>query len=64
MCLQAQKAKLEGAYRVKDELLAMRETEVWQIPLLRAEVDQLKVRTHHSLHCGRKHHNGYVNVGK
>ena len=49
---------MEGAYRAKDELLAVRETEVQQIPLLRTELEQMNVRI---IHCGRKHHNGYDN---
>ena len=42
---------MEGAQRAKDELLAVRETENLQIPLLRTELEQLKVR---ECHCGRK----------
>ena len=42
---QAQQTQLEGAYRAKDELLAVRETEVQQIPLLRTELKQLHVGT-------------------
>ena len=34
---------LERAYRAKDDLLAVRETEVQQIPLLRTELEQLHV---------------------
>ena len=39
---------MEGAYRAKDELLTVRETEVQQIPLLRTELEQLKVRKGYS----------------
>ena len=38
---------MEGAYRAKDELLAVRETEVQQILLLRTELEQLKARKRH-----------------
>ena len=41
---QSEKVGLEGECRTKDEQLAMREAEVEQIPLLRNELEKLRVR--------------------
>ena len=42
--VQTEKTELEGACRAKDELLAVREAENEQIPLLRKELEELQVR--------------------
>ena len=41
---QSEKVGLEGDCRAKDEQLAVKEAEVEQIPVLRNELEKLKVR--------------------
>ena len=49
--VQTEKTELEGACRAKDELLAVREAENEQIPLLRKELEELQVRKRMLLNC-------------
>ena len=41
---QSEKVELEGECRAKDEQLAVREAEVEHIPILRTELEKLRVR--------------------
>ena len=54
---------MEVAYRTKDELLTMKEKEVQQIPLLRAELEQLNVRNGYSLKSFNRERSECSNLG-
>ena len=50
---QSEKVELEGECRAKDEQLAVREAEVEQIPVLRNELEKLRVRMSEILTCSK-----------
>ena len=44
LCIQSEKVELEGECRAKNDQLIVREEEVEQIPVLRNELEKLRVR--------------------
>ena len=51
LCIQSEKVELERECRARNNQLAVREAEVEQIPVLRNELEKLRVRMSEILTC-------------